>query len=102
VINYKEYKKVYVLESNTLGVQVNEAETLLKSYRETSRAVGVRRLLRPADSSFAALLSDFAEKNLGKGYNFNLIQMLGGMKMSTSVGGPAADSGDDRINSLLF
>ncbi len=79
---YKDYKKLYVLQSTMSGVAVVEIEALLRSYWETSRALGVRRLLRPVDVSFDAALSKFAEANVGKSYNFNLIQMLGKKKSS--------------------
>lgn len=100
VIAYKDYKKTYLLESNSLGVQVNEAEAALKNYWEHSHAFGVRRLLRPADPSFASSLSDFAEKNVGKAYNYNFTQVFGRRKTLTrkdvqSVAKMVASSGSN-------
>lgn len=54
-----------------------------RSYWDSSRAIGVRRLLRPMNASFETALSKFAEANIGKSYNFNLIQMLGKKKSSS-------------------
>lgn len=72
VISYKQYRKMYILQSTTSGVEVNEAESVLKGYWSSSRAVGVRRLM--ADRKGVAQgLSEFAEKHLGKSYNFNFI-----------------------------
>lgn len=77
VVPFKSYRKMYMLQSTSHGVQVSEAEATLQSYWNSTKAFGIRRLLRPSnDDSFCAALAEFAERNVGKAYNYNVIQVL--------------------------
>ena len=81
-LSYKHYKKMYILQSTTSGgVEVAEAEGQLRGFWHSKSAtrVGVRRL-HHASAAFAVSLSEFAEKNVGKSYNYNVLSLLGGTK----------------------
>lgn len=103
IITYKAYRKLYVLQSTTSGVEVSEAESVLKGYWGSSHAIGVRRLLRPADGRITQALSDFAERNVGKPYNFNLLSSMRSKKTlvadAPSSGGSSSGGGASAANS---
>jgi uncharacterized protein YycO len=97
--SYKNYRKLYVVQSTTSGVEVSEAESVLKSYWMSSRAIGVRRLLKPPDDARVVNgLADFAEKNVGKPYNFSF---LGARKRAPNSGSQDPSTADKLFCSEL-
>ena len=69
-----------MFESTSDGVANHPLDRTLKSYLNSCKEIGIRRLKVERTKEISSNLENFTKKATGKAYNFNIFEILGNSK----------------------